>query len=291
MKLSIIIPTFKRKESLLRLLESLKSEINNLTEIIIVEQVENNQQEYKNFAKKNNINLKYFFLQERSTSGGKNIGIKNALGDFVLFLDDDVVVSRKFIQNHLRNYTDNIVVAVCGRVITKGQNIESKNDNTGRVTYFGKFSDGFSSTIKQEIDTVIGCNASWRKNTLKKINGFDENFTENAMREETDLCLRAKKAGYKIIFEPNAVVEHLREPTGGARKTEGRINWYYNFFSNETYFFLKHRPKVVVPIILITRWKWMAKCMFGFGREVSFRSITTPFLGMIDGVRKYKKIY
>ena len=68
------------------------------------------------------------------------------------------------------------------------------------------------------------------------------------------------------------------------------MQWYFDFFSNETYFFLKHRPKVLLPIFWLTKIEWAIRCMFGFGREVSMRSVLTPFAGMADGVRKYRSL-
>lgn len=285
---SVVIPTYKRKESLVRLLKSLKTEVNSSIEVIIVEQIFNNGNEYKKVSKKQETNLEYLFLKEASTSKAKNYGVGKSKGEYILFLDDDVIAKKGLIINHLSNFQNNNICAVVGRCITIGQQVEPERQDVGRITFLGKFTDGFSSTIKQEVDTVIGCNAFWRKDVFNKINGFDEQFTGNAMREESDLSLRARKLGFKIMYDPKAEVEHLREETGGNRKTEGRMFWYFHFFSNETYFFLKHRSKFIVPIILLTRWEWMLKCMFGFGREVSIRSITTPFLGVYDGYRKYR---
>lgn len=287
-KISVIIPTYNRKGSLVRLLKFLLKEIDNSIEIIIVEQVQNNEKVFRNILKK--INLEYFFLKKKSTSIAKNVGIKHAKGSYIIFFDDDVIVKPKIFKSYLTSLVNAEIGGISGRILTQGQKTEPDRKDTGRISFFGNFSDGFSSLVKQEVDTVIGCSAFWRKDLLKKINGFDEQFTGNAMREESDLSLRVKRLGYKIVFEPKAMVEHLREPTGGARKTEGRIQWYFNFFSNETYFFLKHRPKIILPIILLTRWEWILRCMFGFGREVSFRSIITPFLGIYDGFKKYRRL-
>lgn len=287
--ISIVIPTYKRKDSLVRLLKSLKTEVNDSTEVIIVEQIFNNEKEYRKVTHENNINLKYFFLKEASTSKAKNYGVKRAKGKYILFLDDDVIAKKRLIRNHLKNFENKNICAVVGKCVTVGQKVEPERKNIGRISFLGKFTDGFTSSIRQEVDTVIGCNAFWRKDVLDKINGFDERFTGNAMREESDLSLRAKKLGFKIIYDPSVEIEHLRAETGGNRKTEGRIKWYFDFFSNETYFFLKHRPKIVVPLIMLTRWEWAFRCMFGFGREVSIRSISTPFLGICDGYKKYRR--
>lgn len=287
---SIIIPTYKREKSLLRLLESLTSEVLKETEVIVVEQVFNNQKQIQEFADKKKINLKYVFLSDPSTSKAKNVGASKAHGEFLVFLDDDVIVKPGLVKNYLRNFGDRKVGAIAGRVLTVGQPLEQDKKNVGRITCFGKFTDGFSSIIKQEVDTVIGCNACFRKEVFKRIKGFDEQFTGNAMREESDLSLRVKKLGFKIIFEPKAVVTHLREESGGNRKTEGRINWYYHFFSNEVYFLLKHRSKLLFPFILLSRWNWFIRCMFGFGREVSLRSMITPLKGVLNGIKKYRRV-
>jgi GT2 family glycosyltransferase len=136
--------------------------------------------------------------------------------------------------------------------------------------------------------TVITCNASWRKRVFEKIEGFDENFT-GPIREDSDLSLRTRKRGYKIIFEPRATIIHARSESGGFRKTEGRLKWYFGFFKSETYFFLKHIKWYWWVIFWFVRWHWFARCMFGFGREVSWRSIKTPWLGIYHGVQTFRR--
>lgn len=281
---SIIIPTYKRPIILNKLLSSLRYEREKILEIIVVSQGE--KVNLANTLK--NLPIRFVFLSKPSTTHAMNVGVRRAKGDLILFLDDDVIVRKGLIENHVKNFRDSVVPATCGRVITSGQSVEPGHRRVGRVGPLGGVSGGFSSTIWQEVDTVIGCNTCWRKSVYKKLGGMDEQFTGNAIRLESDLSLRAKTAGYKIIFEPKAVVEHHRAETGGARRSEGRLQWYFDFFSNETYFFLKHRTHVLLPIFWLTKIDWALRCMFGFGREVSARSFSTPFAGMTDGVRKYK---
>jgi GT2 family glycosyltransferase len=277
---SIIIPTYKRSNVLAKLLSSLECEKNNVLEIVVVSQGGEK-------LVKIGENVIVIHLSKPSTPHAMNVGAKRARGEFLLFLDDDVIVRKGLIANHIKNFADPTVAATVGRVITDGQKIEPHRKDTGRINVLGKSSDGFSSTIKQKVDTVIGCNTCWRKSVYLKLGGMDEQFTGNAIRLESDLSLQAKKLGYNIIFEPKAVVEHHRALTGGARKSEGRLRWYFDFFSNETYFFLKHRAHVLLPIFWLTKIEWAFRCMFGFGREVSPRSMKTPITGIIDGIRKY----
>ena len=284
---SIIIPTYHRKESLLRLLQSIKNQKRKNVEVIIVEQGENNGETYKKSAKEYSIPLIYSFQKTLSTSHAKNKGAGQARGKYLIFYDDDVVVENNAIQNIIKNFSDKTIGGVAGRVVDNGKTEETKRTDTGRISVFGSFSDGFSSKIRQDVDTVIGCNAGWRKDIFEIVGGFDEEFTGNAMREESDLSLRVKKLGYRIIFDPTATIIHIREPHGGARKADDRLYWYFHFFSNETYFFLKHRSLFLFPVFLLTRVSYILRCMFGFGREVSPRSFLVPMKGIVDGLGKY----
>ncbi len=287
-KFSIIIPTYKRKEHVVNLFFSLKGKIKNDTEIIIIEQAENHEKEYVDKAKSLGFALQYFFLKNASTPHAKNVGVQHAKGEYVIFFDDDVLVktSPELFQYA---FTSNKIAAVNGRSIARGQAEEPDRKNTGRITFFGKFTDGYSSKIPQQIESLIGCNMCWRKDAFLEVGGFDEQFTGNAIREEADLSVRARKKGYKILFDPRVEILHVRAESGGTRKTEGRIQWYFDFFSNETYFFLKHWPFWFVPIIILTLSEWAVRCMFGFGREVSLQSFITPFAGIADGYRKYRR--
>jgi len=284
---SIIIPTYHRKESLIRLLESIQAQNEKNIEVIVVEQGDNNGEIYRKIAKEHSIPFTYIFQKTISTSKAKNKGATRSKGKYHIFYDDDVVLQKGAIENITKNFSDSTVGGVAGRVVDKGRNDEARRTDVGRISVFGSFSDGFSSKIRQDVDTVIGCNAAWRKSVFDEVKGFDEKFTGNAMREESDLSLRIKKLGYRIVFDPTATVIHLREPHGGARKTDDRFYWYFHFFSNETYFFLKHRHGILLPVFLLTRLSYILRCMFGFGREVSVRSITTPWKGIINGITKY----
>lgn len=283
---SIIIPTYNRDEPLRDSLECCLSQDYPNYEIIVVDQSDKKFPEKEKFLELNKKRIRLLFSSEPNAALARNIGIKKSKGDIVIFLDDDVVFGKDLIKNHVSAYVSNNIGAIAGRVETEGQPVEPERKNTGRITWWGKFTDGFSSKIRQEVMTVITCNASWRRIVFDKVGYFDEKFT-GPLREDTDLSLRTRKDGYKIFFEPKATVVHKRAETGGFRKSEGRLKWYFGFFKGETYFFLKYRSKLLVPFIILTRIEWILRCMFGFGREISLRSLAIPWLGIYEGVKTY----
>ena len=75
---------------------------------------------------------------------------------------------------------------------------------------------GFAHDRPQEVDWVPGTFTIVRKKMLDEIGFFDERFF--IYYEETDLCLRAKKAGWNIYFIPDASVTHIGGASSKTRK-------------------------------------------------------------------------
>jgi len=50
---------------------------------------------------------------------------------------------------------------------------------------------------------------SFRSKALEQVGGFDSNYTLTNLREETDICIRVKKAGWRIMFVPTMAVVHF----------------------------------------------------------------------------------
>ena len=118
-------------------------------------------------------------------------------------------------------YDDPGVGAVGGRQIRRvpgelGEGV----DSIGQLQEDGTIS-GISLPTRAgpvPVDHLLGANMSFRRSVLDQIGGIHEGYGGTCVREETDLCLRVAHAGYKLVFTPDAVVEHLAAPYAkGAR--------------------------------------------------------------------------
>lgn len=277
--ISIIIPTYNRDKPLVDCLNCLFKQDYPNFEIIVVDQSDKTYPEKEKYFKLNKKRVVWIKDKIPNASRARNLGLKIAKGEIILFLDDDVVCKADLITNHILAYSNDNIGAVAGRVISEGQPVEANRKNVGQITAWGSFTDGFSSIIKQEVDTVITCNASWRKLVLDKIGGFDENFS-GPIREDTDLSLRTIKVGYKIVFFPKAEVMHKRAISGGFRKSEGRKRWYKGFFKSETYFSLKWIKWYWWPVFWATRWQWFVRS----------KSLLFPWQGINEGIKAYRRL-
>ena len=110
MKTSIIIPTYNRTKDLEDCLNSILTQIYLPFQIIVVDNShEKETQKFldtkKEIFKQKNILFKYIKNKRgNSLTVARNIGIENALGDIVLFLDDDTVLNKNYIKKILEVY-------------------------------------------------------------------------------------------------------------------------------------------------------------------------------------------
>lgn len=287
---SLCIPTFKRPDDVVRLLRELSFQRYKPENIYIIEQGENNKNRIEQAAKKYALPVMYRHLPVPSLTKARNVGISLCTSELLLFCDDDISPSKQWAEELCRGLEVTGADAITGRTVTVGQTEQPLYLKTGRFTPLGSVTGGYSSSIVQYIDSVLGCNCGFRTQIFGQVGVFDEQFTGNALREESDMSRRIRNSGGSIVFWPTAEALHLRAKQGGARKTEGRMFWYFHFFSNETYFFLKHFPHILFPLFLISKMEWILRCAFGFGREVSIASFLTPLRGILDGKRKYNRM-
>lgn len=277
-KVSIIIATLNRQQTLLEMLKKLMTQSSDLDEVLIIDQTEGNLKELDSFIKKN-PKIKYIYQKIKGMTLARNNGIKKAKGDILFFFDDDSFVFPGIIKAHLKNYKDSRVGAVTGREILEN---DPKHSTTGKgqtVTKYGEIIPNMSSTTKSEVDGVWGANMSFRKEVFDKIGLFDPHLL--VRRDETDVSMRLRIAGYKIIFEPDAKIIHKTVSSGGTRNDE-RISWYYKFFRDEMYFFTKYFPKKHLASFYKRNLRAILSCMFYYGKARP-RALSVPFKAFKDG--------
>jgi GT2 family glycosyltransferase len=185
----------------------------------------------------------------------RNKGIAAGMGEIILFLDDDVEILDKCILTaHRKPYFEEDVGAVAGFVddsLFNARNaLPSEFDETT-----GELVQNFACGKSQYTISVMGANMSFRRKALLAINGFDENFTKNALWEEIDCAFRMRKAGWKIWYCADARVRHLHIAEGGCR-SGGRYAYCFNQFANTAYFAARHAPKKHYVSWLVF-WKYL----------------------------------
>ena len=164
----------------------------------------------------------------------RNIGLRSARGQIIAYLDDDAYAEPQWLEEIVAAYDDENVGAVGGRAIN-GQPGESSKGvyEIGKILPNGLITQNFSADPGKivDVDIILGCNMSFRREVLARLGGFREHYTATCNCEETDMCSRVKKLGYSIRFNPKACVEHVGAPQAKGRRMDLR----YDIFGCRNY--------------------------------------------------------
>jgi len=139
-----------------------------------------------------------------------NRGVDKATGEIVVLLNTDVEPEKGFLKPLLTHFDDNDVFAVgClekswenGKTILRGRGLAHWNR-------------GFYVHTRGEVDKtdtawVSGGSGAFRRSMWQALNGMDTLFNPFYW-EDIDLSYRARKAGWKVLFEPKSIVGHFHE--------------------------------------------------------------------------------
>lgn len=285
MKFSVIIPTFGRpteviERTILSVLDSQTEFNQHIVRIILVDQ---NIQPLELSSLSSKINyvrvkaselhaltlenptLLHVYGIDPSVTKAKNIALKHTIGDGLLFLDDDVVLSQgsirefdQFLSTHpdasfvggretvmpveiKRSRLKRALSGLAALIFSKDPEFVVQNQYIGRVKPNSIFLCNFSlqSEVPIKIDTARGCIWAARTSQVEAVGGFDECFSGTAVREESDLHLRLRDRFGPAYFLSKAHAFHYRQ-LGGCNNLDQNIATFKSKLKNEYYFQQKH---------------------------------------------------
>lgn len=201
--ISVVIATYKREETLIDTIEQLLDLSPCADEIIVVDQSPRHsaktQAALRRFASEGRI--RHILMSRPSIPAAMNRGLLAAVGETVLFVDDDVSPGVELIAAHARAHGRS------GRLVA------------GRVVQPWRADGGAAcvSSRPADIHEVVGCNFSVERTGALAIGGFDENFVGAAYCFEAEFAHRWRASGRDLFFEPRACLRHLKVASGGTR--------------------------------------------------------------------------
>jgi GT2 family glycosyltransferase len=241
---SIAIVTYNRDHVLCGTLRSIFNQCYPGLEVIVVDQTKMHQPQTRRYLEelKRRRKIKYFFSDTPNTPRARNIALRNATKDVLIFVDDDVELTPGFILNHVKIFTDKKVAAVGGKIIPKPFYKDPEGEKCkDAVKDWWWFKSDWD--VRTPTTGIPGCNMSFRKKILTELGGFDETFVNECWGEETDVCLRLRNAGHQIFYDPAPALYHLKSPAGGSRTRRADQTLNVSLYRNAAYLFLKNFSK------------------------------------------------
>lgn len=144
-------------------------------------------------------------------SGARNTGIAMSNSTFVAFLDDDAEPLAGWLTHLLAPFSDRSVVAVGGRALPARPERFPAWWPHEYDWIVGCSWTGLPESLT-EVRNVIGCTMAFRREALEETGGFHADLgrvgNNAAGCEETELCIRLRRRGGRIVYEPQATVRH-----------------------------------------------------------------------------------
>jgi glycosyltransferase involved in cell wall biosynthesis len=215
-KLSIIILSFNKKEHTVRCINSIKETVNGNYEIILFDNGSSRDTVdflHKNYSNDNRVRM-FFSGENLGCPKGRKKSISYADGDYILTLDNDIVVIRGWIEDlMMRVEEDQQIAGACCKVIFPDNKIQYNGGraviNEGYVEFSlidaWKNANDITTMRKYDCDWIPGGATLYKRDIYEKVSICDE--YENAY-EDNDFSFNVKKQGYRLVNCPTARVIH-----------------------------------------------------------------------------------
>ena len=215
--LSIIIPVYNEWEYTVNCLKSICENTQADYEVIVVDDASRDETT-KVLSKVRNLHL----IKNDENVGfleSCNRGAKASRGAYILFLNNDAMVTKGWLTPMLETIGREDVGAVGSKLIYHDGTLQEAGGvvwNDGSCLNFGRWDDPEKPEYNytKEVDYCSGACLLVKKKLFDKIGGFDERF-KPGYYEDTDLCFSLSILGYKVIYQPMSVVVHVEGVTSG----------------------------------------------------------------------------
>ena len=244
MTVTVAITTFNRPRDLWKCLTSLSRQSYKDFDIIVVNG--GNKEVVDNLIRNFNLPIRVFPQKKLGLVEARNICWKESRGDIVCIIDDDLILSRTWLEEILKAFSsDEKIGGVSGPTLISEKRrrrrdsillikrfekgnifwrllgrfylnfiLQGRVREIGRILDCGTFSIGsnFSDCLSREnifeVDYLEACHMCLRKSLIAEAGGFDYIYTGTGEWNEPDLAFKIRKLGYKLVFNPKAVTEH-----------------------------------------------------------------------------------
>lgn len=230
-------------------------------------------------------------------AAGNNLGIKWAVDngfEYIWILNNDTTVEKNSLGGQLIHFRHQGVGAVGAKIKIYGKNlIWSKGIDLFKLSLFPPWVRYFSNIDEGKEDDrredpcdrgyISGCSILLRASMEAKY--FDEKYF--AYCEDMELCHRIRKEGYRIVYEPGAVIYHKAAASSGGEKFNA-VTAYWGY--RNKLFFLKDACAPVVRALLIPAYllcllRDVIRIIFRYGRKKEL--LQAVFKGARDGARYF----
>ncbi len=205
-QVSVVVPSYNSRGSVEACLRSIHAQDTPRNFEVII--VDTSSDGTDHLVQGNFPDVTLIHLPERRTVGqARNLGVRAARSDMILFLDADCIASSTWVESMCNALIEHEADGICGAIDngTPG----SVSGSVGYLLEFYRFLSYSGRPVSAEL--LVGGNSGFRRCVFDHCEFVDENLGDDFL-----FSLRLKKLGYKLLFFPGVPVRHLNK-TGFSR--------------------------------------------------------------------------
>lgn len=205
---SVVIATYNRPDYLNKCLAGLNNLIfpDGKMEIVIIDDGSTSQYDVDHIQQISNFPIRFIKKEHSGITATKNKGIEEAQGEYVAFLDDDMVVSPLWLTQLMSGFKDENVAGVGSTNLT----YPDANPLTQYSDYRELARKPFRDETREVLNVLTG-SAVLRKDILQAVDGFNIRQSEAGVPlggDDVDLTWRIRNKGYQLRHVEGAVAYH-----------------------------------------------------------------------------------
>jgi glycosyltransferase involved in cell wall biosynthesis len=260
-KVSVAVRSFKRREALKELVGRLREQRYPSFEIVVVEQSDDPEL-VRELESLGDPRIRVVVSPPLNPPAARNLAIRHATGDVILLIDDDdLPLGDDWIERHAANYVDPTCMGVVGRLLSDPANVRPPRFPR-LVRHFAMrytmFKDtralAYNTLRKENIEFLIGSNASVRRSLVERIGGWDEGIPMNEEQSFAIKFARSRRAGEKFVFDPSALMWRRTNVPGGLERRRGD-DWYMRelearlfYYKHVVGYYFARRYRTLLPL-------------------------------------------
>lgn len=178
----------------------------------------------------------------RGFAGGNNLGIAQASGEIVILLNQDAIVQPGWAEAIVSTFASDVQIGIvgCKSLYPESLQIQHAGGWLREPDAFA-FHTGQGETDEGQYETltdptyVTGAAFAVHRRVIEQIGGLDSRFYP-AFYEEIDYCVQARNVGFRVVYQPKALIHH-HETTTLDKQGYVRVSAFHR---NRVRFVLRH---------------------------------------------------
>ncbi len=241
---SVVVPTYNRLGRLRHVISALEQQAypSDAYEVIVISDGSTDGTDDYLKTVRSTMRLRWLTQANQGPAAARNAGIREAVGEFIVFIDDDVVAEPQLLEQHARSHHEaGREVVVLGPLLTP-EGFEMApwvrwEQEMLMKQYQAMLRGDWSATARQ----FYTGNASLRRSHILAAGGFDERFRR---AEDVELAYRLANNGLEFVFNIQAAGMHFAD-----RSYRAWLDAAYAYGRNDVIFARDRNQKWLLPTI------------------------------------------